>query len=63
MVQMEGKTRSFGIRLSKLTYSEIERLIKESPSNDCESVTDYCQKCVERYVWRHTTRKYRTKPY
>ena len=60
---MSGKTRSFGIRLSSEAYSEIERLLKESPRNDCDSVTDYCQKVIERYVWRHTTRKYKAKPY
>lgn len=59
MVSGKGKTRSFGIRLSNATYYEIERLVKESPRNDSESVVDYCQKCIERYVWRHTTRKYR----
>jgi len=60
---MNSKTRSFGIRLSVATYSEVERLLKESPRNDCASVTDYCQKVIERYVWRHTTRKYRAKNY
>jgi hypothetical protein len=58
-----GKTHSFGIRLSNATYCEIERLLKESPANSCESVVDYCQKCIERYVWRHTTRKYRARKY
>ncbi len=57
------RTRSFGIRLSVVTYSEIERLIKDSPKQQAESVVDYCQKCIERCVWRHTTRKYRQKPY
>lgn len=56
-----AKTVSFGIRLSNSTYKEIERLIQESPKQQANSVTEYCQECIECYVWRHSIRKFRRK--
>jgi len=53
------KTRRYTIRLRNETADEIERLIKTSPKNPHDSVGDYCKEVVERYVWRHSTRKYR----
>lgn len=54
-----NKTRVTTIRLSVATHDEIKRLIENSPKQQACSVTEYCQQVIERYVWRHSTRKYR----
>jgi len=54
-----SKTQRVSIRLSNATIAEIQRLIKESPAQPACSVTEYCQNEIERYVWRHSTRKYK----
>ena len=59
MPGQSSKTLPITIRISVNTYTEIDRLIKSSPRLDAESIRDYCQKCIERYVWRHSKTKYR----
>lgn len=54
-----NKTRVVSIRLSVATHDEIQRLIENSPKQQSSSVTEYCQQVIERYVWRHSARKYR----
>ena len=50
-----------GFRLPDLEYNEMDRLIKTSPKNPNESVDLFCKDIVMRYIWRHSTRKYRRK--
>lgn len=48
-----NKSKPIAFRVRQATYCEIERLIKESPAQPTESVGQYCENEIERFVWRH----------
>lgn len=52
------KSRIISFRLPNATYAKIRRAL-EHPTNPNTSVSDYCKQVIERYAFRHDTRKYR----
>ena len=57
MVQTNTKSQMVSFRLSKEAYNKILKAL-EHPSNGNTSVGDYCKQVIERYAFRHSTRKF-----
>ena len=55
------KTQLITLRLSNKAISEYERLVLTSPKNPHKSARVMMQEVLERYPFRHSTRKYREK--
>lgn len=50
-----SKSQVVAIRLKNETIEKIKKALR-APRNSHESVGDYCQKNIERWVWRHEKR-------
>ncbi len=57
MSRTSSKSHMVSFRLSNEAYAKI-RVALEHPSNGNASVGDYCKQVIERYAFRHSTRKY-----
>lgn len=55
---VNSRTHMVSFRLSNEAYSKILKAL-ETPANGNTSVGDYCKQAIERYAFRHSTRKYR----
>lgn len=53
-----SKSHMVSFRLSIKVYNKILEAL-ETPSNSNTSVGNYCKQVIERYAFRHSTRKYR----
>ncbi len=59
---VNSESHWISLRLPNAVYDKIMRAL-ENPANNNISIRDYCQNCIERFAFRHSTRRYRNPVY